>query len=138
MTDPFADPQNSFETICDPDFVGELFLVTPTEYHAELTTVHGKTAAIDVDAVMLTGSEAGREFQCTRIFAQRLVPMFKKNIGREVNMTLGRLGTVPNQKDKSKNAKPVWVFNTPDDADKAIARAYLAKQPAPADPFATE
>lgn len=136
--DPFADPASGFERMCDEDLVGELMLVTPLEYFPNIKTSNGETAAINVDCAILTGEQAGYVLEDTRVFAKRLVPMFKKRIGKEQAMVLGRLGQTDNEKDKSKNAKKVWTFEAPNDADKAIAREYLAKKPAPADPFASD
>lgn len=143
VDDPFADPSSDFESICDAKYVtgkhgepGELVLVTPTAYHADMRTVHGQTDCVDADAVILTGEDSGKILEGIRVFARFLVPVLKKRVKGGVTgqtMTLARMSTKPNEKNKK--GDPCWIFLPPSDEDKVIARDYLASVPPPSDPF---
>lgn len=140
VTDPFedefSDPTTGFDKL--QDYKGELVIIMPKEYLQGLTTKHSKvpgdTDAVDADFWVVTGSSAGKEVDLARVFSGGLVSQLRRSLGKKV---LGRIGS----QDFSKG--PGWVINPATDADKVLARQYLADrttrkaaQKASEDPFA--
>lgn len=128
MTDPFADGGSGFDSI--GEYEGELLLMTPIEYIPNIKTAHGDTDCIDIDATVLTGEDAGTTLECTRVFQKALKGSLKKRMGRDQGMLLARLARTENPRDKSKDAKKMWIFEPPSDDDKVIARKWLADEEA--------
>lgn len=131
VTDPFAAPSGGTKLA---DFKDCLVLFTPQELLKDVETKYGKSDAVSTDVVVLDGPNAGEKHDSVRIFQKIFVSELSSRIGKERGMLLARIGTVPNKKDAE--GKPVWVPNAPTDADKQLARDYLAKATAPKDPFA--
>lgn len=139
QADPFNDPQSEFITA--KDFVGRLLLVTPTGVETGIVSTmpgaEGKTYdRVIADVVVLDGAVTDKfdTIPC-RIEAQllsgaALVPQLTKRTSAGPvpgKMTLGRVTT-----RKGKFPQPAVVLAEPTDADKNIARQYLASL----DPFA--
>lgn len=117
------------------DLVGRLLLVTPVETGERESTLpgaNGKTYTFVVtDTVVLDGDVnevvdevplvlADFQFSGQTITGQ-LTPAIRR--GRKV---LGRLSQQPSQ---TKGFGKAWVLAEPTEADKAVARAYLASVP---------
>lgn len=132
VTDPFAAPSGGTKLA---DYDGALVLFTPQEFQKDVETKFGKSDVVVTDFVVLDGPHAGTREDSVRIFQKVFVSELSGRIGKERNMLLARIGTVENKKDP-KNGKPVWVPNAPTEAEKQVARDYLAKATAPKDPFA--
>jgi hypothetical protein len=129
--DPFAAPSGGTKLA---EYKGRLLLFTPQELQKDVETKYGKSDAVLTDFVVLDGPEAGERQDNVRIFQKIFVSELSGRIGKERAMMLARVDTVPNKKDAE--GKPVWVPLSPTEEDKAVAREYLAKATAPADPFA--
>ena len=106
------------------DALGLLILVKPTEFREQIETAHGPTDAVAADVVILDGDRAGDEIDDALIFGKVVINQVKRSIG---GMVLGRVSQ--GVKQKGKNAP--WQLSDPTDADKDVARAYLAKASTP-------
>lgn len=108
------------------DMEGRLLLVTPQSVEDSIKTSFGETTAVRADVVVLDGPSAPDEYGDTLIFPKVLQGQVRGNAGSG-RMNLGRLG--------KGNAKPgqsaPWLLGEPTDADKAIARAFLAGRQTP-------
>lgn len=145
--DPFDTPSSGDRI---QDLEGLLLLITPIEYLEGVSTSFGDTDAVDADVVALDavgvdGVEGPQEYAGMRVFPGALVGALKRaakfneaNPGGDPRtgkpkMILGRLG----KGEAKKGQSAPWIFTVPDDADKKLAREYLAKQPKQDDdPFA--
>ena len=124
--DPFSDPSAGGVKITD--FHKSLLLLTPTEYREGITTAYGEKDAVVVDLVALDGTESGEPeaHDSVMLFQGVLIGQTKGKVNK--GMVLGRLG----QRAASKPGQnPAWALEDPSDADKQVARDYLAKL----DPF---
>lgn len=135
-SDPFAGPRSGAVIT---DFRDQLLLITPTGYVDGLTTKWCKPGetkdAVDADLVVLDGKDAPARHDSLRIFQGPLIGSLKGRIGKDPGMVLARLRNVENKKDPE-NPKGMWVFETPTDEDKQVARDYLTSLTQPKDPFA--
>lgn len=128
--DPFAAAGTAGVKITD--YEGNLLLVTPNDYVTGLKTDYDDDKdAVDVDVVVLDGPEGPEELNDVRIFQGALIGALKHRIGKRQSMLLGRLGK---GEQKKKGQSAAWIFQTPTEEDKKVAREYLASKPA--DPFA--
>jgi hypothetical protein len=133
MSDPFSRAGSGGRIT---DFEDNLILFTPREYLTNVETKFGDTDAVDTDAVVLDAEGEGVEdLGQIRVFQGHLVGALKVKIGSNRPMLLGRLRTAPNTKG-GKDAKPMWILESPTDADAEVARAYLKSLEAANDPFA--
>ena len=121
MTDPFDGPASS-TGISWEDIKGRLLLITPHSQEEGIKTAHGDAAAVRADVVVLDGPDAPTEYSDTLIFPKVLQGQVRKNCGTG-RMNLGRLG----QGNKKPGQSAPWMLGDPDDADKAVARDYLAQ-----------
>lgn len=124
----------------------QLLLVTPTEYVESISTSFGDTDAVRVDIVVLDAPDGPEEVEDTLVFQRVLISALKRQaVFNDKNgvdeatgypkMTLGVL--FQNEDKKKKNQSAPWELKEPTDAQKKLARAYLAdKKAKPADPFA--
>lgn len=117
--DEFGAPASA-EGIKWEDLKGALLLVKPKAFEAAINTVHGASPAIAGDVIVLDGELADTVFGDTLIFPKVLISQVKPRIG---GMVLGRLG----QGQKKPGQSAPWVLSEAVDADKVIARAYIAK-----------
>lgn len=121
MTDMFDGPASS-SGISWEDIKGRLLLITPHSQEEGIKTSHGDATAVRADVVVLDGPDSPVEYGDTLIFPKVLQGQVRKNIGSG-RMNLGRLG----QGNKKPGQSPPWMLGDPDEADKTIARDYLAK-----------
>lgn len=122
MTDQFDGP-GSATGITWADLNGRLLLITPHEKDVTVNTAFGESAAVRADVVVLDGLEAGEEYADTLIFPKVLQGQVKGNAGTG-RMNLGRLG----QGQKKPGQSAPWMLGDPTDADKDVARRYLASK----------
>jgi hypothetical protein len=147
MTDPFSTARDAF--IKQEHVVGRLLLITPTDSGTRQSNLPGQTdreyTFIVTDTVVLDGDVDDmvdevplllEDFQYSgQAITAQLSPALRKK-----GMVLGRLGQKPSQ---TKGFGPAWVLAEPTEADKVVARDYLAEQAKrvaadkPSDPFAT-
>lgn len=123
------------------DHLGELVLFTPHEYVDKdngVDTSFGKKDYVLTDAVILTAEGGPAEYDDAMILQGSLIGQLKRKIpgGRKL---LGRIA----KGEAKKGQQPPYVLSAPSDADKQLARDYLAGRvievaapAAPADPFA--
>jgi len=132
MSDPFAAPSGGTKLA---DFEGRLLLFTPQELLKNIKTAkYGEQDAVLTDFAVLDGPEAGTVYEGVKVFQKIFISELTSRIGKDRPMMLARVVTVENK--RGKDEKPVWVPQQPTDEDKQVARDYLAKATAPADPFA--
>lgn len=124
------------------DLLGELVLFSPTEYVEEVKTDFGDKDAVITDLVVLTTEGGPAEYQDVRIFQGSLIGQLKRKItgGRKL------LGVIAKGEAKKGQNAP-YILAAPDDAQKQVARDYLAGRtieqatesaPADDDPFAVK
>ena len=101
---------------------GALLMITPHVQEKAIPTEFGENDAIRADIVVLDGPSAGEEYPDTLIFPRVLQSQIRRNVGTG-RRNLGRLG----QGVKKPGKSAPWELGEPSEADKAIARAYLAK-----------
>lgn len=138
MSDPFDTPGSGGSIT---EYLGSLLLITPTEYLPNITTKftkQGETSdAVDVDFVALDADGGPEEVANTRVFQGPLIRDLKsaaqKNMAH-VNgnpatglpwMVLGRLARGEDKKGYGQDKRP-WILSAPSDADKDVARKYIA------------
>lgn len=119
MSDEFDAPASA-EGIKWEDLKGSLLLVKPKSLETDINTVHGPSNAVAGDVIVLDGPLADTVYSDTLIFPKVLQSQVKPRIG---GMVLGRLG----QGQKKPGQSAPWVLAEAVDADKVIARAYIAK-----------
>lgn len=124
------------------DLLGELVLFSPTEYVEEVKTDFGDKDAVMTDLVVLTAEGGPTEYQDVMIFQGSLIGQLKRKIqgGRKL------LGVIAKGEAKKGQNAP-YILASPDDAQKQMARDYLAgrtveaatsSEPAQDDPFAVK
>lgn len=122
------------------DLLGELVLFSPTEYVEEVKTDFGDKDAVMTDLVVLTAEGGPTEYQDVMIFQGSLIGQLKRKIqgGRKL------LGVIAKGEAKKGQNAP-YILASPDDAQKQMARDYLAgrtveaatsSEPVQDDPFA--
>lgn len=153
--DPFSSA-GSFEPIVP--LYGKLLLVTPTEHVTGIKTKYATpekpTAdAIDAEVAVLDDEEGVREIESMRFFQGPLIAEMKKaakfndaNPGGDPRtgkpkMILGRLdrgedktGKLLKMLEFTDADKRAWILTPPTEADKQLAREYLAGQAKVAEP----
>lgn len=124
------------------DLLGELVLFSPTEYVEEVKTDFGDKDAVMTDLVVLTAEGGPTEYQDVMIFQGSLIGQLKRKIqgGRKL------LGVIAKGEAKKGQNAP-YILASPDDAQKQMARDYLAgrtveaatsSEPVQDDPFAVK
>lgn len=133
------------------DLLGELVLFTPSEYVEEVTTDFGTKDAVTTDLVVLTAEGGPVEYQDVMIFQGSLIGQLKRKVPAYTNGVLVRegrkmLGVIAKGEAKKGQNAP-YILQAPDDAQKQVARDYLAGRtieqatesaPAQDDPFAVK
>jgi hypothetical protein len=119
MSDQFSGP-SSADGVQWGTYKGDLLLFKVKGYEPSINTVHGETTAVQADVIVLDGANADTVVTDTLVFPKVLQSQIKSNIG---GMVLGRLG----QGEAKKGQSAPWKLSDATEADKAIARAYLAK-----------
>lgn len=119
MSDEFGKPAST-TGIQWGDLKGALVLVKPHEFIPEMSTQFGDSSATRADVIVLDGDAEGVEYTDTLIFPKVLQSQVKGQIG---SMVLGRVG----QGEAKKGQSAPWKLAEATEADKTIAREYLAK-----------
>lgn len=120
MADEFEGP-SSGDFFKPKEHNGELLLVQPASVEKDVKTEFGVDDATRATIVVLDGPNAGTEFPDGLIFGA-----LRKSVGHIGKWHLGRLGQ--GQAKPGKSAP--WVLQEPTDADKDVARRYLAQSQA--------
>lgn len=122
MSDMFDGP-GSANGIVWADMENRLLLIKPLEKDVVINTSFGESTAVRADIVVLDGPDAPEEVNDTLIFPKVLQGQVKSNAGSG-RYNLGRLG-----KGVAKPGQSApWMLGDPTDADKDVARGYLAAQ----------
>lgn len=134
MSDLFDAPGSASGGLKWDDVQGNLVLVKPTGIEAGVQTTVGTKDVTVADVIVLDGPGAPTVYAGTFIFPRVMQGQLRANVGSG-RYNLGRVG-----KGTAKPGQSApWVLTDPTDADKAVARSYLAKQPvAAAAPAATD
>src|SRR5690606_24664362 len=124
MSDPFASAGAAGTKITD--FEGQLLLLRPTEYITGMKTEYSDDKdAVVAEATVLDGPGAPEDLGEVYIFQGGLIGQLKNKIGKTPDLVLGRLGK---GEVKKKGFSAPWKLINPDEDDRPVARAYLAKQ----------
>lgn len=112
------------------DLLGELVLFTPSEYVEEVTTDFGTKDAVTTDLVVLT--QPGQpSYEDVMIFQGSLIGQLKRKIptyaasGELIRAGRKILGVI-GKGDAKKGQNPPYILESPTDAQKQLARDYLA------------
>lgn len=107
------------------EHVGRLILVRVVKYGEDYAGFGDQADVprdgIEAEVTILDGDDAGREYQQSTVFQARLIGALKGKVGRKV---LGRLDLG----EKTKYGKKPYILVEPSDADKTLARDFLARQ----------
>jgi hypothetical protein len=122
MTDAFSAPAAGGK-FSAKDHNGALLLITPTGYREGVETTYGIKDAVSADVVIIDEQNVSNSEAITDalLFGGVLIGQTKSKIGK--GLVLGRLGQKPTTK-----GNPAWVLADPTDAEKDVARAYLASK----------
>lgn len=121
MTTDMFDGPGSADQFSPSNYEGRLLLIKPLQQLHGINTANGPKDAVEADIHILDGDGAGTALRGAYIFPLVLQGQVRSNIGTG-RFNLGRLG--------KGSAKPgqnaPWVLRDPTDADKDLARRYLA------------
>ena len=118
MTNPFAAPASSGDSVKPADLQGHLLIIKPVEYKTGIQTSLGEAEAIEVDLVDLDTNE---EHNSVLFFNVALRSALKSNIGKSVLARIGQGVAKP-----GKSAPWILVDATTDADAVTKATAYLA------------
>lgn len=121
--DEFRSP-SSATGITWADLKGSLLLFKVHAVESGVSTVHGESDAVRADVIVLDGDAKGETYADALVFPRVLQAQIKSSVG---GMVLGRLG----QGEAKKGQSAPWLLAESAEADKAIARAYLAETAKP-------
>jgi hypothetical protein len=127
MEDPFAsegfDGEDEFSSPPSGEritaFKGKLVLVWPKRYNTGIATKFGEKDGVDVDIVVLEKDGTGKLYEEVGILQSALVGKLKRRVGGKP--MLGVVYQRPTDK-----GNPAWDLDQPTEAQKDIARKYLA------------
>jgi len=130
------------------DLEGELVLFTPSEYVEQFETSFGTKDAVVTDLVVLTEQGGPAEYADQMVFQGSLIGALKRRVpsvdtgtGRVIREGKKLLGRIAKGEAKKGQNAP-YILTEPSDADKQMARDYLAgrtvEQAAPDDAKATD
>lgn len=155
-TDPFAEPGPVGSGGKNPSFAqlkGRLLLITPTALDKGITSPMKKDPhdRITADVVILDGDPIkgvlNKDNEVTHVYDEPITAPHKienmwisqavlvnqlRNAHKSGGMVLGRVNQLPARPGQSK----AWTLESPEEADKAEARKYIASVPKDDDPFA--
>jgi hypothetical protein len=119
--DPFDSPASGakFEA---KEHNGKLLLITPLEHKEGVKTASFGLKDVVVANIVVLNEQApaaSEEIEGAYIFGSVLIGQTRPKIGK--SLVIGRLGQKPTDK-----GNPAWDLKDPTDADKVVARAYLA------------
>lgn len=126
MSDDLFDPPGQSDKVDFQHLLGRLILVKPLEYKTDvLTKDYGAKDAIEADIHVLDGPangeySPGAVFHSAYIFPMVMIGQIKSGVGSG-RFNLGRV-----EQGKPTKGKPPWQLADPTDADKELARKYLA------------
>jgi len=109
------------------DLANQLLIIEPTEYKANIQTVHGDTDAIEVRIINIDTGEIHTDIL---FFNVALKNALKNKVGQKVLARIGQGTAKP-----GKSAPWILIDATSNPADLAKANAFVAQ--APAKPVAT-
>lgn len=121
MTDAFSAPAAGGRFNAEASN-GRLLLIRPDEYKTGISTTFGVKDAISANIVVIDEQSVAdsEEIDGGLLFGGVLIGQLKSKIGK--GMVLGRL----EQGTAKPGQKPPWRLADPTDAEKDVARAYLA------------
>jgi hypothetical protein len=119
MTDSFASPPPPGGGIDYAELKGSLLLISVRADEPAVATKYGPADAIRADVTVLDGPHKGEDNADVLMFGKVVYNQLKRSVGGKI---LGRLGQLPAVGANN----PAWVLEDATEADKAIARAYLA------------
>jgi hypothetical protein len=124
MTDPFSAPGAGGKFSAE-NHNGDLLLIRPTEYVKQFPTTFGTKDVVRASVVVIDENDPANseEIDDAILFGGVLVGQTKSKIGQPIPV-LGRLG----QGTAKPGQKPPWVLADPTDAEKDVARKYLASK----------
>lgn len=122
-TDEFAAPASS-TGIKWEDLKGALLLFEVHSVETGIKTAFGETDAVRADVAVLDGTQAGQTYNDTLVFPKVLLSQVRPSVGKKV---LGRLG----QGSAKPGQSAPWMLQDATEDDKAVARAYVAKNATP-------
>lgn len=121
MSEDLFDGPGSADMFKPTDHNGRLLLIKPKQVLAAVPTKdYGEREAIEADIHILDGPTAGTVLRSGRIFGLVMIEQLKDNAGTG-RFNLGRLG-----QGEATKGNPPWKLFDPTDADKDLARRYLA------------
>ncbi len=132
QTDPFTAPAAGGDRLPLDELLGALLLFTVDSVEKDIDTAFGTTDAVRCTVAALDETHKGDTWADTLIFPRVLQSQLRGAAGG--GMVLGRLG----KGEAKKGQSAPWTLADPTDADKDIARkylAYVASQTAPESPF---
>lgn len=120
MSDPFDDPSGGMRI---QDHKDRLLLCYPQQYLPQVQTKkYGMRDAVETRVVVLDGDGAPLELGQMRVFQSNLIGALRPKVGT------GRpvLGRLVQGEAADADSKPPWLLEAGTDADKEVARKYLA------------
>lgn len=121
MSEDLFDGPGSADTFKPVDHNGRLLLIKPKQHLTGVKTKdYGEKEAIEADVHILDGPAAGTVLRDARLFSLWLIGQTKGNVGTG-RFNLGRLF-----QGEATKGNPPWKMADPTDADKDLARRYIA------------
>ena len=118
-TDPFDSPGTGGDRIHWDDVIDTLLLFTVHSVERGIDTSFGEADAVKCDIAALDGDHKAETWEGALVFPRVLQSQLSGKVG---GMVLGRLG-----KGEAKPGQSApWKLDDPTDADRDIARKYLA------------
>lgn len=121
MSDDLFDNPGSSDQLDLEAVEGNLLLVKPIQQLTGINTAFGAKDAVESDVHILDGPQAGEVLRGAYIFPLVMQGQIKGNAGTG-RFNLGRVG----KGTPKPGQKPPWKLLDPTDADKDLARRYLA------------
>lgn len=121
MTDQFDAPASASAGVKWNDLSGHLLLIKPLSFQEKIQTSFGEADAVSADVTVLDGPDAGTQYDSALIFPKILISQLKPKVGKSVLGRLGKGTAKPGQSSPH-------VLGEATDADKDVARKYLASQ----------
>mgnify|MGYP003626551190 FL=1 len=127
MTDVFTDPSTATGDQWKPKtHLGRLVMFTVDRMSEEITTDFGPaTPIICSQIVVLDGEDPGAVFDDAFVFGAGMIPQLKPSAGG--GKVLGRIG----QREAKPGKSGAWFIDVPTDADKDLARQWIAAKAQP-------
>ena len=130
MTFASPDTQSDGGSVRVADLAGQLLIIEPTEYKAEIQTVHGTTDAVAVNIVNLDGNNSRHDN--VLFFNVALKSALRNKVGQKVLARIGQGTAKP-----GKSAPWILIDATTNPADLARANAFMSQAQATSQPSPT-